>query len=138
ANYDEIRNMDAVIICVPTPLNEFHEPDLTYITQTVEAIAPRLREGQIVILESTTYPGTTEEVVVPLLEKGNIAGLKVATGGGKGGFFVAFSPEREDPGNDTVARHDIPKVVGGVGAPAAEIAAKIYGTIFNRTVRVSS
>ncbi|ABF41834.1 UDP-glucose/GDP-mannose dehydrogenase [Candidatus Koribacter versatilis Ellin345] len=138
ADYGKISEMDAVIICVPTPLNEFHEPDLSYITQTVDAIAPRLREGQIVILESTTYPGTTEEVVVPLLEKGNAKGLKVARAEDEGDFFVAFSPEREDPGNDTVARRDIPKVVGGVGKLASEIAAAVYGTIFNRTVPVSS
>jgi UDP-N-acetyl-D-glucosamine dehydrogenase len=138
SNYAEIREMDAIIICVPTPLNEFHEPDLSFITQTVEAIAPQLREGQIVILESTTYPGTTEEVMIPLLEKGNAAGLKVARGEENGGFFVAFSPEREDPGNDTVARRDIPKVVGGVGPLASEVAAAVYGSIFNRTVPVSS
>ncbi len=138
ADYGKISEMDAIIICVPTPLNEFHEPDLSYITQTVEAIAPRLREGQIVILESTTYPGTTEEVVVPILEKGNAHGLKVARTENEGGFFVAFSPEREDPGNDTVARRDIPKVVGGVGKLASEIAAAVYGSIFNRTVPVSS
>ena len=137
-NYREIRDMDAVIICVPTPLNEFHEPDLSFIEQTVQAIAPQLREGQIIVLESTTYPGTTEEVVIPLLEKGNAAGLKVARTEEAGGFFVAFSPEREDPGNDTVARRDIPKVVGGVGALASELASAIYGTIFNRTVPVSS
>ena len=134
SNYEQIREMDAVIICVPTPLNEFHEPDLSYITQTVEAIAPQWREGQIIILESTTYPGTTEEVMIPLLEKGNASGLKVAREAESGGFFVAFSPEREDPGNDTVARRDIPKVVGGVGALASEVAAAVYGAIFNRTV----
>ncbi len=138
SQYKSVHDMDAVIICVPTPLNEFHEPDLSYITQTVEAIAPHLREGQIIILESTTYPGTTEEVVIPLLEKGNPRGLKVARGEEKGDFFVAFSPEREDPGNDTVARRDIPKVVGGVGPLASEVAASVYGTIFNRTVPVSS
>ncbi len=138
SQYKSIHEMDAIIICVPTPLNEFHEPDLSYITQTVEAIAPNLREGQIVILESTTYPGTTEEVVIPLLEKGNPGGLKVARGEDSGDFFVAFSPEREDPGNDTVARRDIPKVVGGVGPLASEVAASVYGTIFNRTVPVSS
>jgi UDP-N-acetyl-D-glucosamine dehydrogenase len=138
SNYAQIHDMDAVIICVPTPLNETHEPDLSYITQTVEAIAPQLREGQIVILESTTYPGTTEEVVIPILEKGNSRGLKVARGEDNGDFFVAFSPEREDPGNDTVARRDIPKVVGGVGPLASEVASAVYASIFNRTVPVSS
>jgi UDP-N-acetyl-D-glucosamine dehydrogenase len=137
-DYAEIGQMDAVIICVPTPLDEFHEPDLSYVTGTVKAIAPHLRAGQLVVLESTTYPGTTEEVVVPLLEAGNKAGLKVARGAETGGVHVAFSPEREDPGNETVARHDIPKVVGGCGAVAAELAAGYYGSIFRRVVPVSS
>jgi UDP-N-acetyl-D-glucosamine dehydrogenase len=138
ADYSEIAQMDAVLICVPTPLNEYHEPDLSFITGTVEAIAPHLREGQLIVLESTTYPGTTNEVVVPLLEKGNPLGLKVARTVEQSGIHVAFSPEREDPGNDTVSRHDIPKVVGGCGPAAAELAATLYGTIFRRVVRVSS
>ncbi len=137
-DYQEIAQMDAVIICVPTPLNEYHEPDLTYITETVKSIAPYVHEGQLVILESTTYPGTTEEVVVPLLEAGNSAGLKVARDVSARGFYVAFSPEREDPGNDTVARKDIPKVVGGCGPVALDLASAVYKSIFNRTVPVSS
>ncbi len=137
-DYDRITSMDVVIICVPTPLNEHHEPDLSFITGTVASIAPHLREGQLIILESTTYPGTTEEVVVPLLENGNPDGLRVAWNGEASGFYVAFSPEREDPGNDTVARRDIPKVVGGCGPAALELAATVYGSIFNRTVVVSS
>jgi UDP-N-acetyl-D-glucosamine dehydrogenase len=138
SDYDRLREMDAVLICVPTPLNEFHEPDLSYITNTVEAIAPRLRAGQLIVLESTTYPGTTEEVVVPLLERGNHEGMRVARAGEPSGqVYVAFSPEREDPGNDTVARRDIPKVVGGVDRAATELAAALYGSIFNRTVEVS-
>ena len=118
ADYGLIAQMDVIIICVPTPLYEYHEPDMSYITGTVSAIAPHLKEGQLIILESTTYPGTTEEVVVPLLEKGNPSGLRVARDASSSGFYVAFSPEREDPGNDTVARHDIPKVVGGCGTVA--------------------
>src|SRR5439155_2377121 len=107
-----LESMDAVIICVPTPLNEYHEPDLSYITGTSASIAPHLRAGQLVVLESTTYPGTTEEVMIPILEKGNTQGLKAARGeAAANSFFVAFSPEREDPGNQTVARRDIPKVV---------------------------
>ncbi len=137
-NYAEIAHMDAIIICVPTPLNEYHEPDLSYVTGTVESIAPHLREGQLVILESTTYPGTTEEIVVPLIEKGNHHKLKVARALNDVGVHVAFSPEREDPGNETVARHDIPKVVGGCGPVASELAAAYYGTIFRRVVPVSS
>jgi UDP-N-acetyl-D-glucosamine dehydrogenase len=138
ADYSEIAEMDAVIICVPTPLNEHHEPDLSYVTGTVESIAPYLREGQLVVLESTTYPGTTEEVVVPLIEAGSRHGLKVARTAAKPGVHVAFSPEREDPGNETVARHDIPKVVGGCSPEATELAAAMYGTIFGRVVPVSS
>ena len=138
ADYNRIEDMDVVIICVPTPLNEYHEPDLSYVTGTVNGIAPHLRDGQLIILESTTYPGTTEEVVVPLLEKGNRHGLRVARDSFSPGFYVAFSPEREDPGNDTVARRDIPKVVGGCGPTALELASAVYATIFNRTVPVSS
>jgi UDP-N-acetyl-D-glucosamine dehydrogenase len=138
ANYSEIAQMDAVIICVPTPLNEYHEPDLSFVTGTVESIAPHIHEGQLIVLESTTYPGTTEERVVPLLEKGNPSGLKVARALDETGVHVAFSPEREDPGNETVARHDIPKVVGGCGPAASELAAAIYGAIFRRVVPVSS
>jgi UDP-N-acetyl-D-glucosamine dehydrogenase len=138
ADYSEIAQMDAVIICVPTPLDEYHEPDLSYVTGTVKAIAPHIHEGQLIILESTTYPGTTEELVVPLLEAGNPQGLKIAREAQTQGVHVAFSPEREDPGNDTVARHDIPKVVGGCGTVAAELAAALYGSIFRRVVPVSS
>jgi len=140
SEYAQLETMDAIIICVPTPLNEYHEPDMSYITGTTESIAPHLQPGQLVILESTTYPGTTEEVMVPILEKGNRHGLKAARGDASGGksFFVAFSPEREDPGNQTVARRDIPKVVGGVNQQASELAGKLYGAIFNRTVQVSS
>jgi UDP-N-acetyl-D-glucosamine dehydrogenase len=140
SDYSRLTEMDAVIICVPTPLNEYHEPDLSYITATAEAIAPNLRAGQLVVLESTTYPGTTEEVLIPILEKKNQAQLKASRGGESSGheFFVAFSPEREDPGNTSVARRDIPKVVGGLDVEAAELAASLYGAIFNRVVRVSS
>jgi UDP-N-acetyl-D-glucosamine dehydrogenase len=140
SDYKRISDMDAIIICVPTPLNEYHEPDLSYITRTGEAIAPHLRAGQLVILESTTYPGTTEEVLLPILEKGNKSGVKVARGDDSDSqhFYLAFSPEREDPGNQTVARRDIPKVVGGLNPAASEMAAAVYGAIFNRVVRVSS
>ena len=138
ADYRQIADMDVVIICVPTPLTEHHEPDLSFVTGTVRSIAPRLREGQLIILESTTFPGTTEEIVVPLLEQNNLQGLRVARDAASSGFYVAFSPEREDPGNDSVARRDIPKVVGGCGPVAADLASAVYRTIFNRTVAVSS
>jgi len=139
ADYSLISSMDAVIICVPTPLNDHHEPDLSFISATAESIAPHLRPGQVIVLESTTYPGTTEELLIPILEK-NPLGLKAARGDAdeKDIFYVAFSPEREDPGNDTVARCDIPKVVGGLNARATELARKLYGTIFHRTVPVST
>jgi UDP-N-acetyl-D-glucosamine dehydrogenase len=138
ADYSEIAQMDAVIICVPTPLNEYHEPDLSYVVGTVRSIAPHIHEGQLIVLESTTYPGTTEELVVPILESGNPRGLKVARALDDSGVHVAFSPEREDPGNETVARHDIPKVVGGCGPGASALAAAMYGSIFRRVVPVSS
>jgi UDP-N-acetyl-D-glucosamine dehydrogenase len=138
ADYSEIAQMDAVIICVPTPLNEHHEPDMSYVTGTVASIAPHIHEDQLIVLESTTYPGTTEEVVAPLLESGNPHGLKVSRSLDQPGVHLVFSPEREDPGNDTVARHDIPKVVGGCGPVAAELASVLYGTIFRRVVEVSS
>ena len=140
SNYSRLEAMDAIIICVPTPLNEYHEPDLSFITDTTHAFAPHLQAGQLVVLESTTYPGTTEEVMLPILEKENKHGLKAARGtsGTAKDFFVAFSPEREDPGNTTVARRDIPKVVGGVNPQAAELAGALYGSIFHRTVPVSS
>src|SRR5271170_1329557 len=106
SDYSQIVEMDAIIICVPTPLNQYHEPDLSFITDTTHAIAPHLQAGQLVVLESTTYPGTTEEVMLPILEKENTQGLKAARGtsAGEKEVFVAFSPEREDPGNTTVAR----------------------------------
>jgi UDP-N-acetyl-D-glucosamine dehydrogenase len=146
SNYADVAEMDAVIICVPTPLNDYHEPDLRYVRETVESIAPYVKEGQLIVLESTTYPGTTEELVVPRLESGNKLGLKVeraldSKSEGQEAWkaiHVAFSPEREDPGNDTVARHDIPKVVGGCGPVASELAAAMYGSIFRKVVPVSS
>ncbi|MGC1372217.1 MAG: nucleotide sugar dehydrogenase [Candidatus Sulfotelmatobacter sp.] len=140
SDYSRLVAMDAVIICVPTPLNQYHEPDLSFITDTTHAIAPHLQAGQLIVLESTTYPGTTEEVMVPILEKENRNNWKAARGPSITGdeFYVAFSPEREDPGNTSVARHDIPKVVGGVNAQASELASLLYGSIFRRIVPVSS
>ena len=138
SDYSEIAQMDAVIICVPTPLDEHQEPDLSFVTGTIESIAPWLREGQLIVLESTSYPGTTEEIVVPLLESGNRQGLKASRALDEPGLHVVFSPEREDPGNETVARPDIPKVVGGCGPAANLLAAAMYGSIFRRVVPVSS
>jgi UDP-N-acetyl-D-glucosamine dehydrogenase len=140
-DFSHLSNQDAIIICVPTPLTEHREPDLSYVGSTAKAAAPWIREGQLVVLESTTYPGTTEELLIPILEAENLRGLKVQTEGvpaEHGVFYVAFSPEREDPGNETVARCDIPKVVGGHEAIATELAAVLYQAIFTKSVRVSS
>ncbi len=139
ADYSKITEMDAVIICVPTPLDDHHEPDLSFITITAEAIAPYVQPGQLIVLESTTYPGTTEEVLVPILEK-NPLGLKAARSGASSPavFHVAFSPEREDPGRTDIERRDIPKVVGGLDPIASELACALYGSIFTHTVPVSS
>ena len=128
--FDRLGEPDAVIICVPTPLTEAREPDLAYVIASTEAIAARLRPGQLVVLESTTYPGTTREVVLPILESG---GLKAGRD-----FFLAFSPEREDPGNPKFSAPTIPKVVGGLDAVSLELAAELYGKVVVRVVRVSS
>jgi len=141
SDYSRAADMDVMIICVPTPLNEYREPDLSYIQDTARALSPHLRAGQLIVLESTTYPGTTEEVLTPILETGNRAGLKAARSDDDDPaktFFVAFSPEREDPGNDAVARKDIPKVVGGMSPAASAMAGAVYNAIFNRVVPVSS
>lgn len=137
----QLSAQDVIIICVPTPLTDHRDPDLSFIQNTAKAIAPWLVEGQTVILESTTYPGTTEELLVPILEKNNSRGLvarRSDTAEGVPAFQVAFSPEREDPGNDSVARCDIPKVVGGLDPLASEIAGAVYNAIFRRVVPVSS
>ncbi len=140
SNFSHVADMDAVIICVPTPLDEFRQPDMSYIIKTAESLGPHLHAGQLIVLESTTYPGTTEEVMVPILEKGNKQGLKAARNGKPADdvFYVAFSPEREDPGRTDIERYDIPKVVGGLDATATELASAVYGSIFRHTVRVSN
>ena len=139
-DFAKLVEQDVIIMCVPTPLTGHREPDLSYIELTAKSTAPWLQEGQLVVLESTTYPGTTEDVLIPLLEAGSKSGLKAATEGNaeSGVFYVAFSPEREDPGNKQVARRDIPKVVGGHDLVATELAATLYEGIFTRSVRVST
>ncbi len=141
SDFSNLSEQDVVIMCVPTPLTEHREPDLSFIEKTAKSVAPWLREGQLIVLESSTYPGTTEDLLIPILEGENALGLK-AQGKGpaleQGVFYVAFSPEREDPGNTTVARHDIPKVVGGHDAIATELAATLYEGIFTKSVRVTS
>lgn len=121
---------DAIIIAVPTPLTRNRDPDLRYIEQTAHAIAARLRVGQLIVLESTTWPGTTEEVVMPILER---TGLKSGRD-----FFLAFSPEREDPGNTDFETSTIPKIVGAHGPEALRLAEALYGALVVRTVPVSS
>jgi UDP-N-acetyl-D-glucosamine dehydrogenase len=125
-----IRNLDAISICVPTPLRKTKDPDMSYVISAADAIAKALRPGQLVILESTTYPGTTEELVLPALQAG---GLKV----GKD-FFVAYSPERVDPGNPNFSTKDIPKVIGGITPRCVQLAKLLYGSAMKTIVPVSS
>lgn len=122
---------DALLICVPTPLSRQREPDLSYVRRTTEAIAARLRPGQLVVLESTTYPGTTDELMRPILEQ--TSGLQSGRD-----FFLAYSPEREDPGNASYGTSDIPKVVGGDGRDALAMADALYAALIVKTVPVSS
>jgi UDP-N-acetyl-D-glucosamine dehydrogenase len=130
-DYSRFRDCDTVSICVPTPLTENREPDLSYIEDTCKALGPYLRRGQLVVLESTTYPGTTREVLIPILEQ--ISGLKAGDD-----FLVAFSPEREDPGNPHFSTHTIPKVVGGLDNDSLEVAVALYEHVSPKVVAVSS
>ena len=129
-DFSRLKEANALLLCVPTPLNQYREPDMSYIISTTESVAHYLREGQLVILESTTYPGTTEEVLIPLLEK--YSGLTA----GKD-FYVAYSPEREDPGNPNFNTAKIPKVIGGHGDDALKLAQALYDTAIVQTVPVS-
>jgi UDP-N-acetyl-D-glucosamine dehydrogenase len=125
-----VRDLDTINICVPTPLRKTKDPDMSYIVSAVEAIAKHLHPGMLIILESTTYPGTTDEVVQPLLEE---TGLKAGVD-----FFIAFSPERVDPGNPTFQTHNVPKVVGGLTPTCSKLAAALYGSAIETIVPVSS
>ena len=125
-----VRELDTINICVPTPLRKTKDPDMSYIVSAVEAIAKHLHPGMLIILESTTYPGTTEEVVQPLLEE---TGLKAGVD-----FFLAFSPERVDPGNPTYQTHNVPKVIGGHTPECSKLAAALYGSAIKTLVPVSS
>ncbi|HUJ76939.1 MAG TPA: nucleotide sugar dehydrogenase [bacterium] len=129
-DFANLRQCGAILICVPTPLTQHREPDLSFIVSTAESIAPHLQRGQLVSLESTTYPGTTDEVLRPILERG---GLKAGQD-----FFLAFSPEREDPGNPKYETRTIPKVVGADDKTSQELAVALYGTVVARVVPVSS
>jgi len=130
-DFSEVKKLDAVIICVPTPLNKNREPDISYILKTGEAIAPHLHKGILVVLESTTYPGTTDEDLRAVLEKGSglVAGVD---------FHLAFSPEREDPGNPQSKVAEIPKVVGGLTPACLERARALYCLAIKTVVPVSS
>ena len=130
SDFERLGEADCVLLCVPTPLTEAREPDLTYVVRSARAVASTLRPGQLVVLESTTYPGTTREVVLPILEEST---LKV----GKD-FFLAFSPEREDPGNARFNTATIPKVVGGLDATSLQLAAELYGAAIAQVVKVST
>ena len=130
ADFDRLAACDAILICVPTPLGAHREPDNSYIHATAREIARRLRPGQLVVLESTTYPGTTDEEVLPILEA---SGLRCPDD-----FFLAFSPEREDPGNPRFSTRSIPKIVGGVNGPSAEVATTLYRAALETVVPVSS
>src|SRR5882724_2241297 len=140
-DFAKLKETDAILICVPTPLDERREPDLSYVEQTAISIQPHLQKGQLVVLESTTYPGTTEELVLPILEK---SGLKCPITSGieseniPTDFFVAFSPEREDPGNKQYGLAQIPKVVGGINPPSSRAAIALYAQVVARVVPVSS
>ncbi len=129
-DFSNLRRVDCIVICVPTPLNHHREPDLSYVLNTTETIAKHLRKGQLVVLESTTYPGTTDEEMRCVLE---------ATGKKAGkDFFLAFSPEREDPNNQQFSTGTIPKIVGGYTKSCLKVADALYSTIVTRTVPVSS
>jgi UDP-N-acetyl-D-glucosamine dehydrogenase len=130
-DFSRVRDVDAVVICVPTPLNKNREPDISYILKTGESIAPHLHRGHLIVLESTTYPGTTDEDLRAVLEKGS--GLTAGTD-----FHLAFSPEREDPGNPLSVVADIPKVIGGLTPACLEKARELYGHAIKTLVSVSS
>ncbi|NOT25623.1 MAG: nucleotide sugar dehydrogenase [Acidobacteria bacterium] len=130
SDMSHLKDMDAIDICVPTPLRKTKDPDLSYVVQAVDSVKAHLKKGQLVILESTTYPGTTDEVVQPALEEN---GLKAGVD-----FYLAFSPERVDPGNETYSTRTIPKVVGGVNRESTELASDLYGSIVDTVVPVSS
>ncbi|MFA5804026.1 MAG: nucleotide sugar dehydrogenase [Melioribacteraceae bacterium] len=135
SDFSRLSEVDTIIICVPTPLTENREPDMTYIISTSEEIRKYLRKGQLIILESTTYPGTTEEILLPMFENSQLQNVTLKVGED---FFLAFSPEREDPNNPDYSTSTIPKVVGGITENCLEVAAALYDQIIIKTVKVSS
>src|SRR6202790_4498888 len=141
SDFAKIKEADAILICVPTPLNEYREPDLSYVEETAKSIFPHMQKGQLIVLESTTYPGTPEELVLPILEK---SGLRCPIAAGleneniPADYFLAFSPEREDPGNKQYGLAQIPKVVGGVNPPSGRAAQALYAQVVAKVIPVSS
>lgn len=130
SQFERLNESDAILLCVPTPLTEAREPDLTFVVQSTNTVSTRLRPGQLVVLESTTYPSTTREVVLPILQKSGLqAGID---------FFLAFSPEREDPGNPQHSMNNMPKVVGGFDLTSLNLAAALYAKVVTQVVKVSS
>ena len=132
ADMTRLNEADALLICVPTPLSDSRDPDLFYVESTSQSIAAVLRPGQLVVLESTTYPTTTRDVMIPILNE-NPAGLKCGTD-----FFVAYSPEREDPGNPDYSAAGIPKLVGGIDEASADLACALYGHAIVKVIRVAN
>lgn len=130
SDFSKLSEVDSILMCVPTPLDAHREPDMSYVEETTKTVAKYLKKGQLVILESTTWPGTTEELMIPILE--NISGLSAKTD-----FYVAYSPEREDPGNKNFNTAKIPKVVGAFGKEALELSLAMYNTSIDKTVPVS-
>ena len=135
-NFVKISDQDIIIICVPTPLDEHREPDMTFVVNTAQTVAKYMKRGQLITLESTTYPGTTEEILLPLFEHANSSGKKGYKVGND--FYLAFSPEREDPNNADYSTSTIPKVIGGVTRKCLELAVALYDQIIVKTVPVTS
>jgi UDP-N-acetyl-D-glucosamine dehydrogenase len=130
ADFDNLKTVKVIIICVPTPLKRKYHPNISYIVQAVKSISKNIKKGTLIILESTTYPGTTEDVILPLLEKNNLKHNR--------DFYLCFSPERIDPGNKNYPVHKIPKIVGGITKEATDLGAAVYKNIIDEVVSVSS
>ena len=131
SDFSYVEEADAILLCVPTPLDDHREPDMSYVVGTIRKVAPHMRKGQLLVLESTTWPGTTDELIRPLAEK--LSGLKAGSD-----FYLAYSPEREDPGNAEFDTGSIPKVVGGDGEEALELARVLYDAVISQVVTVSN
>jgi UDP-N-acetyl-D-glucosamine dehydrogenase len=130
SNFDELKKVDCILMCVPTPLDIYEQPDMSYVKKATTTISKNLKKGQLVILESTTYPGTTKEIIKPILEMSGLSAGK--------DFFLAYSPEREDPGNKDFSVARIPKVIGGLTPACLNVANELYSKIIEQTVKVSS